>query len=957
MDSTLVGQTVSHYRIVEKIGAGGMGEVYRAQDERLERDVALKVLPPGSLVDEAGRKRFRKEALTLSKLNHPNIATIHDFDAHAGVDFLVMEYVAGETLGERLRAGPLAEEEIARLGVELAEGLAAAHGEGVIHRDLKPGNVRLTPDGRLKILDFGLAKLVKQPSVAAGSAPETVSASESGAVAGTLPYMAPEQLRGDLVDARSDIWAAGLVLYELATGQRAFSGTDSARLITAILQDAPPPASEVNPRVSPGLAGIISKCLERDPESRYQSAGELAVDLRRLGMPSPRWDKGARRARGRLWVVAAAATLTVLAAGMLAWIEGWLPTPHRQPQAPVRKEWILVAEFDGPPEDSSLAGTTRELLSAALDQSQLVATVPREQIRLALEKAGKPTNTRVDAGLARELAYRSAVRTVLEGKIGRLGLGYLVVLRVVDAESLRVVLTERAVAKDENSLIPTLGRLAEKLRADLGEERSALEAARPLDDAATPSFEAYRLYVQAVRMIRSISSREAIPVLRDALALDADFASAWSALGIAFYNLNQFDSSLAAYDEALRRPHRLTAVQRLKLEANRAMISGDQRAALAACQHALRYDPADISALVTAGIVFGNLGRFEEALESTLRAEDAGPYGANQVLLWNEVLCLARLGRLDEARAVARQLQRPMAQRARTHVEIVAGNWAAAESIAATLAEDPALSSDQRTAALLNLGSAQAARGAIRAAVATLERAEEVAQGAPESMGDQDAARRGRLMLATMSGGAVPLPRDTWAGDTTTATLITRGLRAAVAGDRAGAERLWSAVRARGRGELRWQGAAPTLLEARIHGLAGRWGDAARVLQPIASQRREFGPVVAPVGMSAVRWFLADVLEALGHPDSAAIWLERVVSDPAAAFRESEFRGIAVPFAHRRLALLYARMSRVQDASRHWRVFSQTFVAPDPEVKPLIEEARAAQAGAKEATQARGGSP
>ena len=214
----MIGQTLGRYRVIEKVGAGGMGEVYRAHDERLDRDVALKVLPAGALANEAARKRFRKEALALSKLNHPNIQTVHDFDTQGGVDFLVTEYVAGASLDDKLAAGALREKELIHLGRQLADGLAAAHAKQVVHRDLKPGNLRLTPDGRLKILDFGLAKLLKPREGAAGGEGPTESASLTQAVVGTLPYMSPEQLQGEEVDARTDIYAAGVVLYEIANG-------------------------------------------------------------------------------------------------------------------------------------------------------------------------------------------------------------------------------------------------------------------------------------------------------------------------------------------------------------------------------------------------------------------------------------------------------------------------------------------------------------------------------------------------------------------------------------------------------------------------------------------------------------------------------------------------------------------------------------------------------------------
>ncbi len=281
----MIGKTLSHYHIVEQIGAGGMGEVYRARDEHLGRDVAIKVLPPGMLTDEAARKRFPKEARALSKLNHPNIQTVLDFDSQDGVDFLVTEYVPGITLSDKLALRALPEKDVTQLGAQLAEGLAAAHEHGVVHRDLKPANLRVTPDGWLKILDFGLAKLVRPMGDRATIEGTTESVSETQAGAGTLPYMAPEQLRGENVDARTDIYAAGAVLYEMATGQRPFPETQTTQLIDAVLHRPPVAPRALNPRVSLELEQIILKCLEKEPENRYQSAREVVVDLRRAGAP------------------------------------------------------------------------------------------------------------------------------------------------------------------------------------------------------------------------------------------------------------------------------------------------------------------------------------------------------------------------------------------------------------------------------------------------------------------------------------------------------------------------------------------------------------------------------------------------------------------------------------------------------------------------------------------------
>src|SRR5262245_15717378 len=278
----MIGETLGHFRILEMIGAGGMGIVYRAHDQRLDRDVALKVLPPGTLADETSRKRFRLEALTLSRLNHPNIATVHEFNDQDGAFFLVMELIQGSTLDERIMGAPLPEREVLRHGIQLAQGLAAAHSEGVVHRDLQPGHIRIAPDGRLKILDFGLATLRR---LEWNERADTTDLGDNAMVAGSPPYMAPEQLLGEVVDARSDIYGAGAVLYEMVTGRRPFAESHGPRLVDAVLHAPPVPPRDLNERLSPGLEAIILKCLDKDPARRYQSARELLVDLERLSVP------------------------------------------------------------------------------------------------------------------------------------------------------------------------------------------------------------------------------------------------------------------------------------------------------------------------------------------------------------------------------------------------------------------------------------------------------------------------------------------------------------------------------------------------------------------------------------------------------------------------------------------------------------------------------------------------
>src|SRR5580704_19661556 len=308
----MIGQTVSRYLILEKIGAGGMGVVYRAHDERLDRDVALKVLPPGVFRDDAARKRFRKEALALSKQNHPNIATIHDFDSQDGVDFLVMECITGSTLSHKLRSEGLSEKEVVSLGLQIASALEEAHDHGIVHRDLKPSNIFLTPKNQIKILDFGLAVLLKPDE----SADVTLSDSDVSGISGTLPYMAPEQLLGKPADTRSDIYSVGTVLFEMSTGSRPFDNKVSTALSNDIIYKQPARPASLRQSLSARLEEIILKCLEKAPADRYQSAKELVVDLRRLHSPTTGViDPVKPRRRFRPWLIAVALTAALIAIG------------------------------------------------------------------------------------------------------------------------------------------------------------------------------------------------------------------------------------------------------------------------------------------------------------------------------------------------------------------------------------------------------------------------------------------------------------------------------------------------------------------------------------------------------------------------------------------------------------------------------------------------------------------
>ncbi|HEY8133640.1 MAG TPA: protein kinase, partial [Thermoanaerobaculia bacterium] len=408
----MIGQTLGHYRVDEHLGAGGMGEVYKARDTRLERDVALKVLPPAKSGEPTARRRFRQEALALSRFNHPNIATIHDYDSSHGTDFLVMELVGGTP-----PVGPLSEQEVLTIGVQIAEGLAAAHGHGVLHRDLKPANLAITPDGRLKILDFGLALLVRTTE----SSPTMLH--EHG-TAGTLAYMAPEQIDGAESDERADIYAAGAILYELATGRRPFDAPSTARLMHSILNDVPQPASRINPAISSALDALILKALSKDPKQRQQSATELLLDLKRLSssatdrLPQPL----IRKRRQAIPIVAAAAVIAVIATALIVIQRRGMITFGARPQ-----DSIAVLRFEnasGNPDD--------DVLTHAMSTEIILGLMKCSSLHVA----SGSSSFLVKRGTAiPDVARQLHVRKIVDGSVQRNGEGALVAVRLLDGNT------------------------------------------------------------------------------------------------------------------------------------------------------------------------------------------------------------------------------------------------------------------------------------------------------------------------------------------------------------------------------------------------------------------------------------------------------------------------------------------------------------------------------------------
>ncbi len=625
----MINHRLGHFRILDVLGQGGMGVVYRAFDEHLEREVALKVLPTGSLADEEARRRFRKEALALSHLQHPNVGVVHDFDTQDGVDFLVMELVPGEGLDTRIRRGPVREAEVVRLGEQLAEGLAAAHASGVIHRDIKPQNLRLTPTGQLKLLDFGLARAL--PGKA--SRAETETATGFGAIAGTLPYMSPEQLRGERLDERSDLHAAGAVLYELACGRNAFSRDAAEATMLAILHEIPPTPTSQGAEIGPELERIILKCLEKSPDDRYQSARELAVDLRRLAHGSgraPAGDAGTKRTRrarlsrgglaaalGSVAMLAVAAALFLDAGGIRSRVLG------RGGDGTTSLAVLPLTNLSGDPEQESFSdGMTDELITR-LSQVGALRVVSRTSVMRF--KGSKRS--------LRDIAHELGVNMIVEGSVLRAGDMVRISAQLIEARSDRNVWAhsyERELRDVLRLQGEVAGAVVENVRVRLTPtERTRIGASRRVDPRA---YEAYLRGAAEFNRQSTDGYRAAVTHYQEAIALDSTYAPAYVGLaqayeymsGIYMKSTEALPKARAALDKALQlEPENAEAHSALGY--SRMAHDWDWAGAERSLRHALDLNPNSSTAHQNYGVLLLVLSRFDESIRELELAREIDP--------------------------------------------------------------------------------------------------------------------------------------------------------------------------------------------------------------------------------------------------------------------------------------------------------------------------------------------
>ena len=641
----MIGKILSHFRILEKVGEGGMGVVYRARDESLDRDVALKVLPAGSLAIEAGRKRFKKEALALSRLNHPNIETVHAFETQDGVDFLVMELIPGMTLDEKLAAGPFPEKEVALLGAQLAEGLAAAHAAGVVHRDLKPGNLRLTPDGRLKILDFGLAKWL-QP---AGDLGTTEKPTETGG-AGTLPYMAPEQLRQEGIDPRSDIYAAGVVLYEMATGRRPFPQTSPPRLIEAILNAAPAAPRVVNPRIASNLETIILKALDKDPGRRYQTARELHVDLARLASPGLLIAAPRRSMKFGHWLLllggGAGTMLLGLALGLNVGglrnriVKGFAPRPIRSLAV------LPLANLSGDPEQEYFADGITEELTTSLAQIRSLRVISRTSA-MRFKDSRRPLS---------EIARKLNVEAIVEGSVRMSGDRVRVTAQLIDTATDRH-LWARSYERGLRDVLSLQSEVAQNIAREINAKLTPQEQVR-LATARAVRPEVYQTYLKGRYLLNKTTEddlKKAILYFERTIEEQPELALGYAGLAETYVQLGTYEflppevaypKAKAAATGALQRDDALPEAH-VALANVMYSFDWDWEGVEREAKRAIELNPNYAWAHKTYGDYLAVMGRTEEAIAEYKRADDLDPLSVtiNSSMDW----CYYAARRYDEA--------------------------------------------------------------------------------------------------------------------------------------------------------------------------------------------------------------------------------------------------------------------------------------------------------------------